>query len=149
MKYRLLDNGNGVIVSRRPALLTRSVEMEFSGAPDGSKVILETESGMFLYRDISGERCEVQLSKLKGVVKVTLVTAPGEERRKWVCEELFVDHLDEEHALVCPNDMNLPQVVTDLRIENEALRRDQAELRKQIEALDGRLERMMEGYDIT
>ena len=149
MKYRLLDSGVGIAITRRAQLLNEILVFEFAGADEGL-LILENEEGIFFYRDVLAGRCEIEISKLQGAVKVTFVVkGNGDTHRKWVCEPLFVDHIEQGGALVCPDDMNLPQVVADLRVENEAMRRDAADLRESIKALNERFDALLEGWDIT
>lgn len=146
--YRLLDNQRAVILNRRPVLLNGNFAIGFPQGKDGFTVEVENQ-GKLYYRELRSGQCRMDASKLQGAVKVTLLeTESGSARRKWACEELFVDHT-EKGALLCPNDGNLPQTVARLCVENDNIRREFAALEKKFKALDERFTRMMEGFDIT
>ncbi|MBR2312217.1 MAG: hypothetical protein IKA46_02895 [Clostridia bacterium] len=149
MKYRLLDNQTGVIVGRNPVLLQDKLSLSFPEVTGKLMVALENQ-GEFYYRELQNAHCELNAGKLRGVVKVTLFDnmAPVAKRRKWVCEELYIDRT-ENGVWVYPNDANLPQAVIDLRLENEQIRHELTALRSSFKALEERFERLMEGYDIT
>ena len=148
MKYRLLDNQTGVIVGRNPVLLQGKLTLSFPEVTEKLMVALENQ-GEFYYRELQNARCELNVGKLRGVVKVTLFDnmAPIAKRRKWVCEELYIDHT-ENGVWVYP-DANLPQAVMDLRLENEQIRHELAAFRLSFKALEERFDRLVEGYDIT
>jgi hypothetical protein len=65
-----------------------------------------------------------------------------------MCEQLVYSTLPSGEYIVFPNDMNLPQSVTELKIENEELRNGYKELLKKFEELNEKFNHMMEGYDL-
>ena len=148
MKYRLLDNQSGVVVGRNPVLLKEKLFLSFQNAQGKLTALIQSQGESF-YRELKNCVCEVNADKLQGVVKVTLFDASSTLlQRRWVCEELYVDHT-EGGVWVYPNDANLPQIVADLRLENENLRLETEALRSSIDELNERFERLVEGYDIT
>ena len=149
MEYRLLDNQTGVIIGRNPVLLQEKLLLSFPEATGELMVEFENQ-GVFYYRELQNAHCELNASKIRGVLKVTLFDnmAPVAKRRKWVCEELYIDHTD-YGILVYPNDANLPKIVSNLRLENEQIRGELNVLRSSFQSLEERFERLMEGYDIT
>ncbi len=149
MRYKILDNGTAVVLARQPELVCDELFIDFSGAPSGATVIFNV-GGCSLYRSLEGESCSVPADKLDGVVKVTLALLDGSARpRKWSCEELLAQKQRGGDVLVAPNDMNLPQRVVELKLENESIRRDQKRLEERIKELEGQLKRLLEGYDLT
>ena len=146
--YRLLNNQTGVILVRNPVLLSGAFTLRFPGMADKLSVEFENQ-GISYFRELRSGECQINTDKLQGAVKVTLLeTASGSARRKWTCEELFVEHTD-KGVWIYPNDGSLPQVVAKLRVENDDIRRELAALKKEFKALEKRFERMMEGYDVT
>ena len=122
MTYRLLDNGTGIIISRQPKLIKDVLCIKFTGGPSGATAILEIGSDSY-YREITDDGlCGVSTSNLAETVKVTVAVLNGDTTmQRWACEELKVTKLENIGYLVAPNDMNLPQIVTRLLLENQDL----------------------------
>ena len=149
MQYKLLDNGEGVILTRQPALISGDLYVDFSGAPSGATAIFESGDDS-IYRLLDGETCDVPVDKLNGAVKVTVVLLDGSARpRKWACEELLAEKQQSGGTLISPNDMNLPQRFVELKLENEAIRQAQDRLEERVKDIEDRLENLLEGYDLT
>lgn len=146
MRIRLLDNGTGVILSRQPFITHEDEIIELENAPLNSVVIYE-KNGLQFYREIKNGRAVLPFSILDGIIKIS-VSIIISAANKWICEEIRADHLDNGGVLVAPNDLNLPQVVVDLKLENEALRKENVEIRARINALDNKLNGILEGYNI-
>jgi len=150
MEYRLLDNGVGVILTRQPKIAEGELLVSFAGAPADSTAIFETESGDCYYRKLSDGACSLPVSKIFGEVKVTVALLNGKTpTRRWLCEEIKAENQNSGCALIAPNDMNLPQTVVELRLENQEIRQTQEELKKLCKELKDTLEKIMEGYDFT
>ena len=147
--YRILDNATAVIITRQPVALYEELRVTFAGAPEGATAILESGGDSF-YRVLDEESCSVPVDKLNGVVKVTVALLDGSTRsRKWVCEELLAEKLKDGGTLVFPNDMNLPQRFIELKLENESIRQTNERIEARLGELENRLERLLEGYDLT
>ncbi len=148
-EYRVLDNGTAVLMTRQPALEEGDVLITFTGAPDGATAVFESGKDA-IYRLLKDGCCLVPSDKLCGAVRVTLAVLDGTARpRKWVCEELMADRWESGLVMISPNDANLPQRVTELKLENENIRQMGRELQERIVALEERLERLYEGYDLV
>lgn len=149
MKYKILDNGTAVVLTRQPELVYEELYIDFSDAPSGATAIFEV-GGSSLYRLLDGGACSVPADKLGGVVKVTVALLDGSARpRKWSCEELLAEKQKSGGVLVAPNDMNLPQRFIELKLENETIRRDQKRIEDRIKELECQLKKLLEGYDLT
>ena len=148
MNYRLLDNQTGVLSNRKPILVEKNLVLSFPQAIDKMTVAIENQ-GVQYFRELQSRRCSIDVAALQGEIKVTLLdTTPGRLQKKWVCEGLFAEHT-KNGVWVYPNDGNLPQIVAQLRVENDNMRQDFAALEKKFKGLEERFERMMEGYDVT
>ena len=152
MRYKLLDNKNGVILSRSPEFCKDKLSFEFEDVPEGATAIFEyAESGIKYFREISNGTCELPLRRFDpGTLTLTVAVLDGSaDPQRWLCEELSLRRLEDGTFLILPNDGDLPLAVAQLRAENSDLRRDLAELEKKYKDLSDRLERIMEGYDLT
>lgn len=155
MKYRLLDNDTGVILTRSAEIATPPVcvgdgcFIVFEGAPDGSVAVF-TWKGYTFYRDLASGKCAFPQAIDGGDVDVTvaLIATDGNTRR-WECEGLIVRRTADGNIIIAPNDANLPGEIARLRIENDQLRDEQARLNERLLELDKKLTRIMEGYNIT
>lgn len=146
MKIKLLDNGTGVIITRQPFITHDDEIVFFEGAPENAVVIYERDATQF-YRDIKDCKAELPFAILEGVIKISVVVISAHSI-KWTCEELFANVLESGGVLIAPNDMNLPQQVVDLKLENEALKKENAEIRRIIKEIEDKLQGILEGYDL-
>ena len=150
MEYKLLDNGVGVILTRQPEIVEDELFIDFADAPADATAIFETKGGNSYYRLLSDGLCSLPIKKIVGEVKVTVALLNGETPpRRWLCEEFKVSIQRNGGALVAPNDMNLPQTVVELRLENQEIRASHKRLEERYEELKDMLEKIMEGYDFT
>ena len=147
MRVRLLDNGTGVILSRQPFITHEDEIIEFENAPLNSVVIYE-KNGLQFYREIKDGRAVFPFSIMDGIIKIS-VSIIISAANMWICEEIRADHLENGGVLVAPNDMNLPQMVVDLKLESEALRAENKEIRETLNAFEDKLQGILEGYDIV
>lgn len=149
VRYKLLDNGTAVVLTRQPEMLYDELHIAFSGAPSGATAIFESGDDS-LYRQLDGVACSIPVGKLNGAVKVTVAVLDGSASPlKWTCEELLAEKQENGGTLISPNDMNLPQRFVELKLECESIRQSNATLEKRIEGLEDKLERLLEGYDLT
>ena len=146
MRVKLLDNGTGVIITRQPFITHEDEVIEFEGHPEKSVVIYERGVTQY-YRKIRNGKAELPFAILDGVIKISVavISASGV---KWTCEEIIADVLENGGVLIAPNDMNLPQAVVDLKLENEALRKENAEIRRILKEFEDKLQGILEGYDL-
>ena len=150
MEYKLLDNGVGVILTRQPEIVEDELYINCANAPANATAIFETMEGDSYYRLLSDGLCSLPVQKIVGEVKVTVALLNGETPpRRWLCEEFKVSIQRNGGALVAPNDMNLPQTVVELRLENQEIRASYKRLEERYEELKDMLEKIMEGYDFT
>ena len=116
-------------------------------APSDATAIIETGE-ISLYRKLSEGSCAVPIKKLSGEVRVTVVITNGKTPlQKWLCEELKVEKLKDGGILIYPNDLNLPQTIVDLRLENHNIREEYRTIKEELEAVKKRLEEITEPYD--
>jgi hypothetical protein len=151
IEYKLLDNQKGVILTRQPLIAEDELYFSFEGAlHDDATAIFEIKNGDCYYRSLSNGRCSLSLSNICGEVKVTVALLNGETPpRRWLCEEFKADKQRNGGTLISPNDMNLPQTVVALQLENQEIRQSFTKMEKQYDELRTTLEKIMEGYDFT
>jgi len=68
---------------------------------------------------------------------------------KWACEGLKITKQKKGGVLVSPNDMNIPEQMVELQIELQEMRRKDKEQSEKISELNKKIEKLLEGYDIT
>lgn len=147
MEYRLLDNGTGIILTRKPEIVSGVLYILFVDAPDGATAIITT-NGSTLYRRLEGGMCSIPAAS--GVVTVGIAELDGSAKpRRWICEEMNAVTLQNGQVLYAPNDENLSETVAQLRMENQKIRDDLSSLDKRLQAFQEKFQKMMEGYDIT
>lgn len=150
LQYKLLDNENGIILSRQPIVVSKEMTVSFSDAHLATTAIFETEKHETYYRELSSGVCSLDVSGITGTLKVTAVQIDDRARPlRWFCEELKLTRLDSGEILVAPNDTNIVQTVANLRLENQDIRDKLKSLSNKYDDLEDRLERIMEGYDVT
>ena len=149
MEYKLFGNDTAVLLTRQPEMVYGELFISFLGAPSGATAIFEAD-GSSLYRSLNEDICSVPTDKLNGEVKVTVALLDGHARpRKWICEEILAKRQKDGSVLISPNDMNLPLRFIELKEENQLIREANERIEKRLVALEDRLERILEGYDLT
>lgn len=148
--YKLLENNSGIIITRNPQIVEDDLDIEFKGAPENAMAVFEFDGGIEIYRPLSSGECSISFPDNEGEVKVSVTLLNKSSRpRRWRCEELKFSTTSSGEMLITPNDMNLPDVVTELKLENEQLRNDFKKLSENFVALREKFDNMMEGYDLT
>lgn len=150
MRYKLLDNERGVILTRTPESCADVLIFEFEDVPEGATAIFEQEKVKY-FRELTEGSCKLPLRRLgDGTVNLTVAVLDGSaDPTRWLCEAFRLRRLESGESLAFPDDGDLPAEVARLRVENSKMRRDIAELSKKYEDLSDKLERIMEGYDLT
>ncbi len=150
LTYKLLDNNGGVILSRQPEVVEKELTVHFDGAPENATAVFETESGDSYYRILMDGECSLPIERISGSVKVTvLILDDPTGKLRWYCEGLKADKLQSGETLITPDDMNLPDAVAALRLENQEIRKTCKDLEERFTSFEEQLERIMEGYSVT
>lgn len=152
MIFKLLDNEKGVILSRSPELCVDCLVCEFENAPDGVTAIFEyAEGGVKYFKELWAGKCELPLGRVgSGTLTLTAAILDGSaDPKRWLCEEICVRKLQDGTFLILPNDGDIPLEITHLKIDICNIRGDLSLLAKKYNDLADRLERIMEGYDLT
>lgn len=122
LKYKLLGNQKGVLLDRIPEL-TEELIIHFENAPKDSTAIILNEQGQSVYRKLSDNSCNVDMNKFNGVVRITVFsTVESLKSIKWKCDEIIVKKTSEKTFLVYPNDINLMQLIAQMRMEIQELK---------------------------
>lgn len=154
MEYKLLDDNTGIILTRNPEKVSKNLFITFTGAPADATVIFENREGDSLYRKLEDNMCAVPTRFLcpilEDAIKVTVCILDGVSKDRWKCEEIKTGLLvSTNEVLVQPNDMNIPQQMIDLKLELQEMKTKQKEQQEEISELNNKLNRLLEGYDIT
>ncbi len=152
MRYKLLDNGKGVIVTRGVEEVSDILKIFFNGAPDGATAVFSDNSKNVYYRKITDEYCEISAKLICGSCKVRVAELSSFTRdTEWDCEGLHITTVDDkgDKYLVLPSDTDIASEVTELRIENEQIRQEQKKMRRLYNELAQRFKELVDGYDFT
>lgn len=149
IEYKLLEK-DGVILTRQAEIANNEVVVRFFGGSDDATAIFVSEEGKSFYRKLSNGTCEIPSEKLNGSIKVTVAVLNGNTPlRKWHCEGLKTIKLRDGGTLILPDDMNMPQKFVELRLECQNLQQSNERLEARVKELEERLEKLLEGYDLT
>lgn len=149
MRYKLLGNNTAVMLTRQPKVIYDTLEITFVGAPQNATVIMESNGNPF-YRKLKNGKCEFPVEKLTGTLKVTVAVLDGSTpTKRWLCEELKAEKTKDDGIVICPNDLNLPQTIADLRIEIQHIREENATIREELLEIKKRIVEIMESYDFA
>lgn len=148
IEYKVLGNGKAFLLNRNPHVGKERVRLKFAGAPEGSTAIISVK-GESYYRELEGGCCTIPVSVMDGEVGITLSVMGGVCAPKaWQCESLIAKKM-QGGTLIHPEDMNLPNIVAAIAVENDELRAEQSALKSEIARLNKRIDSILEGYDLT
>lgn len=149
IEYKLLNNQTAVLITRQPVAIYDELEITFIGAPKEATAIFDTADGAY-YRKLASEKCSLPVNKLSGDIRVAVAILDGTTPiKRWECEELKATALKDGSVLIMPNDLNLPKVVANLRIENDSIRSENANITKELNAIKKKLDDILNAYDFT
>lgn len=108
MEYRLLCDGDGIILTREPELVHGELYISFKGAPDRATAIFERDDGESAYRALSDGVCAIESGWLGGSMKVTVAVLDGSMRaQRWRCERFRALVQKGGGVLIYPDDEDL------------------------------------------
>lgn len=155
MEYKLLDSKKGFILTREPEIIDKNLYITFTGAPENATVIFESKiKGDTLYRELQDGMCCVPARFLcpilEDVIKVTVVVLDGKSNEKWQCEEIKTGkNISNDTIIVKPNDMNIPLLIVEVLLEQQKIKDDMKQHTDNFSELNQKLDKLLEGYDIT
>ena len=117
LRYKVLQNGAGVLLTRTPRGLGASVRFRMEGAQEGDRLVLTRADEKIIFRALDNGECMVSSALLNGTVRVTLLRKGGAVVE---CEPIFCEDVDGVRLLV-PADMDLPGRVVQLELQAEQL----------------------------
>lgn len=148
MEYKLLKKNRGIILTRQPELIKDELIITFAGAPDKATAIFDNGDNS-LYRQLEDGSCAVPALFLKGETRVTVTLLNGAVNApKWACEGIKGTET-KGGVFVCPNDMDVPSKIADILIAQDEITDKIGELMKMYSGLETKLNRLLEGYDVT
>ena len=152
IRYKLLDTGKGIILTREPKQKHDEAEFDF-GLLDGNAVaIFEFKDGRSSYKKLAGGACRLPLDIVEEEsISICVAILDGSpEPVKWSCEAVKVKPIEGGNGyIVYPDDIDLQKLLLQLVLENEQIREDGKETNKRIDALQDKLKTIMEGYDLV
>lgn len=155
MKYTLFPCGKGYITEQTPdAVDGGDIAVTFDGidlSADKRVAMFTTEVAegssalATLYRDIDATgRCVIPISKLDGEITVT-VSVDG---KRYFCGGLFIRHDKAYGCFISPINVDfMREIIASREVETE-LEAAKNDIMIRVEALEDKLERLLEGYDI-
>ena len=148
MKYKLLGNKKGIILTRNPEIIENELEVSFVDAPVGCIAIFENSEGDLDYRELEDKVCLLSSNFLNGVIRVTLAVFDDTSHpTKWMCEEIVAQKLKDGSTLIMPNDMNMPQKFVEVQLELEKITEYISKLEKRIKMMEDKFEAVFEGHN--
>ena len=149
IEYKLLDIGKGIIPERESRQFIKEVELSFGIRDEKATAIFGFADGTSAYKTLEKGRCRLSLEGREGSVSVCVAVLNGDaEPRKWECEAIKITRTKIDTYIVAPDDQDIRQCFIDLCIENENIRTKMRELEEKYDKLSGRLDALMEGYDL-
>ena len=134
LRYKVLDNGTGVLLTRTPHGLGETVRFCIADWQEGDRLVLTRADEKTIYRTLREGCCTVPSALLYGTVTVTLLR---QSRAPISCEPIFCEDVDGVRILA-PADMDLPGRVVQLEVQTD----DLPALRRQIVAQEKKLVRL-------
>ena len=148
VEYQLFEHEKKGIILKRATVShdkEKDLIVRFMNAPPGGMAIFETSDERTVYRRIKNCECCVPRSFLNGVISVTYVVFSG-NTVKYQCENIYA--LDAgEKVVICPGGVNLETEVINLNLKIDILSKNYNELNGQLEKLNKKLEKILDGYD--
>lgn len=149
MRYKLLNNNIGIIISRKPETFLDNIIIEFVEAPESATAILTNNYGERSYLKLQEGKCAFATKYFQGPIKVTLAVFNGSVHApKWTCEGFYIEPLDNGMVLVYPDDADIQGKIGKLQEAVSTIETAIGELTLKINELEKRLDKMLEGYDI-
>ena len=131
LRYKVLANGTGVLLTRTPRGLMETLTIWVDGAQAGDRLVLTRQDDKTIYRTLKDGKCVVSSALLYGMVLVTLLQSGG---AAVTCEPLFCEDVDGVR-LVVPADMDLPGRVVQLETQVDEILTLRAQVANQAEEL--------------
>jgi hypothetical protein len=147
MRFVLFDTMSGAIVERTPYVATDKLTLAFDNAPENAVAVIKS-GHVTHYTELKGGKCTIPTEGMLGTVLVS-VKVFGKTVREWVCEEIALSEIEENKFLVAPNDSNLPQEFTRLRIEHQRVFDELKAANERISALERKIDEMMTGWALV
>ena len=146
MKYRVLNNGRGVLLSEEPQKITEALKLEFDGDTIGVFAVLNTGERV-IYREVRDGSCVIERGLLEeGALKLSL-TKQGELSLEVRCDALQVVKTS-ECDVVFPDVTDGALLARELRIENDEIRDAIGKADERIGELERKFAEVYEGYDL-
>lgn len=151
MEIKLLNNNTGIILTRDAEMITGALYITFKNVPRNATVIFQNETDS-LYREIIDNTCEVPLSfLLKSEIISTTVTILNGSKNvpTWHCERMIVTKCELDTVLIRPDDTDISSKWANTQDELNTIRENYKNLSEKYSELATKLNKLLDGYDIT
>lgn len=155
MEYKLLKNKKGIILTRKPEVLSGDLWLTFSGQPEigTAEAVFKNSNNNELYRVLADGSCIVPKDFLEvGEISVRVALSPeGRNRNEsqiYVCENVSVQLLKSGEHLVCPADYDLPDRTVKTELAIGKILDEITTVKQRLDGLETKLSQLLEGYDI-
>lgn len=148
LQYQLFKpRKKGFILTRSPFILEKNGELyvEFINAPANGTAIFEDEQKRTLYRHLKDGACIIPATFLTGTISVC-VTVFDVNSYTYYCEAIYAKDFDSK-IIVCPNGVDVPMELADLHAQLQEVFEENKTLKKQLQELNTKLDKILDGYD--
>ena len=144
MKYVLLSNKKGVLLTRAPENLTSGLVLEFVGYAPGQHAVINVGEKV-IYRDITEGSCFVESFLIQaGIIYISVKSENGDTIK---CDSLTI-FKDETSLYAIMNTDERDAELPNVRAELAALDTTMNEVKSLVEKLRKRLSDIYDGVDI-
>lgn len=151
MEVKLLNNQTGIILTRDAEMVSDALYVTFRNAPKNATVIFQNENDS-LYREIIDKTCEVPLSFLlkSEIISITVTILNGSHKvPTWHCERMIVTKCELDTVLIRPDDTDISNKWASTQDELNTIRENYKNLSEKYSELATKLNKLLDGYDIT
>ncbi len=146
MKYRLLNNKKGVLLTRAPEEIGEHLRLTFEGPDEKMQAVINTGDRV-IYRDLHGGECEIHRDLIEEGRMLLSVRERETSSTPVVCDRLFIIRTGDV-LIVMGDELEREAIIAGLRIENDELNTRLADAEEKIKQLTERLEEIYDGYEL-
>ncbi len=146
MRYRLCNNGKGVLITREASILGGALVLEFDSIDNGYTVVIKNGEHVF-YRSVKDGSCELEASKISGGVLQLSVIKNDEVNPTWTLDELYAVRKGNVVA-ISGNTLEYDKLLAEQRAEMDELRADMLVFKAELEQFRKEFNAVYKGYEI-
>lgn len=150
MEYKILKNyKSGILLTRQCEVVQEELIITFADAPENATAIFDNGNDS-LYRLLQNNTCKIPVSFLSGSVSVSVAVLDGKTSSPaYVCEKIKATKICDNKVAVSPDDGNLPEKICKMQVDMQEIVDRLSELTAKQTELEAKIEKIIEGYDVT